>query len=331
MRIRGIDQWISIRGEDVRAPVLIIVHGGPGAAWSGFTNLNRSWENDFIVVRWDQRGAGRTFGRSGPVGADVTIDQMAQDGVEVAEFVKRRLHKNRIILMGVSWGSVLGIRMAKARPDLFYAYVGTGQVVSWNEGEAIDYARVLAKARAANDQEAITALEKIGPPPYTDQRSLGIRTNWAAHFEPGALTNPQLLKMPFTAPGYSAADAQNWLDGLGSSQDHFFGERMDGPFAKEDLSRLGRHFKIPIFIFQGTEDDIAPASLAEAYARSLSAPRVEYVPIEGAGHFAFMTKSALFLNLLKQRVLSIANPAPVKTTSAGKRRSTSSPRSKLYI
>jgi pimeloyl-ACP methyl ester carboxylesterase len=233
---------------------------------------------------------------------------MAEDGVKVAEFVKRRLHKNRVILMGVSWGSVLGIRMVKARPDLFYAYVGTGQLVSWKEGEAIDYARVLAKARAANDQEAITALEKIGPPPYTDQRSLGIRTNWAAHFEPGALANAQLLKMPFAAPGYGTVDAQNWLDGLGSSQDHFFGERMDGPFAKEDLARLGRHFKIPIFIFQGTEDDITPASLAEAYARSLSAPRVEYVPIDGAGHFAFMTKSPLFLTLLKDRVLRIANP-----------------------
>src|SRR5258708_23131219 len=154
VRIRGIDQWISIRGENVRAPVLIIVHGGPGAAWSGFTNLDRTWEKDFIVVRWDQRGAGRTFGRSGPVGADVTIDQMAQDGVEVAEFVKRRLHKNRVTLMGVSWGSVLGIRMVKQRPDLFCAYVGTGQLVSWKEGEAIDYARGLAKARYANDQEA---------------------------------------------------------------------------------------------------------------------------------------------------------------------------------
>jgi pimeloyl-ACP methyl ester carboxylesterase len=306
VKIGGIEQWISIKGEDPAAPVLIIVHGGPGAAWSGFPNFAASWEKAFVVVRWDQRGAGRTFGRSGPVGAGVTIDEMAQDGVQVAEFVRQHLHKDRVFLMGVSWGSILGVRMAKSRPDLFYAYVGTGQVVNWTKGEALDYARVLAKAHAANNQEAIVALETIGAPPYKAQRSLGVRSNWAAYFEPGALTNAQLLKMPFSAPGYGVKDAQNWLDGLVSSQNHFFGEEMDGPFAREDLTTLGLHFDIPVFIIQGTEDDIAPASLAESYAHSLSAPHVEYVPIADAGHYLFMTRSDLFLSLLKQRVRPLA-------------------------
>jgi pimeloyl-ACP methyl ester carboxylesterase len=310
VKIGGLDQWISIRGKDPGAPVLLILHGGPGAAWSGFLQQNASWEGDFIVVRWDQRGAGRTFGRSGPVSAEVTIDRMAQDGVEVAEFVRRRLHKDRVILMGVSWGSVLGVHMIKARPDLFYAYVGTGQIVNWPRGEALAYAQVLARARGAGDRAAIDALEKIGPPPYADQRLLGVRTNWAAHFEPGALSNAELLKMPFSAPGYNAADAQNWLDGLISSQNHFFGEKMDGPFTREDLTQLGPRFCVPVFIFQGTEDDIAPASLAEAYAHSLRAPQVEYVPIAAAGHYAFMTKSDLFLRLLMQRVRPLVTRPP---------------------
>src|SRR5258708_19532074 len=88
VRIRGIDQWISIRGENVRAPVLIIVHGGPGAAWRGFTNLDRTWEKDFIVVRWDQLGAGRTFGRSGPVRPDLTPPQIAPHRVHLPIFLK---------------------------------------------------------------------------------------------------------------------------------------------------------------------------------------------------------------------------------------------------
>ena len=91
------------------------------------------------------------------------------------------------------------------------------------------------------------------------------------------------MKMPFSAPGYSSADAENWLAGLDSSQNHFFGEAMDGPFTREDLTRLGPRFDVPIFIFQGTEDDIAPASLAEAFARSPRAPHVEYVPVSHAG------------------------------------------------
>jgi pimeloyl-ACP methyl ester carboxylesterase len=310
VKIGGLDQWVSIRGKDPDAPALLMVHGGPGAAWSGFSmQPATSWEKDFVLVRWDQRGAGRTFGRSGPVGADITIDRMAQDGVEVAEYVRRRLHKDRVILMGVSWGSVLGVLMAKARPDLFYAYIGVGQVVSWRKGEALAYTQVLAKARAAGDQTGISALEKIGPPPYVSQRSVGVRSNWAPHFEPGAPTNAELMKMPYSAPGYSPEDAQNWLEGLESSQDHFFGEKMDGPFTKVDLTQLDLRFNLPVFMFQGTEDDIAPATLAEAYAHSLRAPRVEYVPISGAGHYAFMTKPELFLSLLTQRVRPLARTA----------------------
>jgi len=83
VKIGGIEQWISIKGKNPTSPVLLVVHGGPGAAWSGFfVPQNAAWENDFIVVRWDQRGAGRTFGRSGPVGPKVTIAGMAQDGIE---------------------------------------------------------------------------------------------------------------------------------------------------------------------------------------------------------------------------------------------------------
>jgi pimeloyl-ACP methyl ester carboxylesterase len=297
--IGGIAQWISIRGKVPTAPVLLIVHGGPGAAWSGFEVPQfASWEEKFTVVLWDQRGAGRTYGRHGPVEENVTIDRMAQDGIEVAQYICQRLNKKRVILVGVSWGSVVGVHMAKARPEFFDAYLGLGQVVNWRKNETLAYRQVLSKARRAHDSAAIESLEKIGPPPYTNIRSLGIRSNLAAHFEPGAPDGPQIMKMPFSAAGYTKADAQNWLDGLESSQEHFFGAKMDGPFANEDLVALGREFRVPVFVLQGTEDDIAPASLAKAYVNSLVAPRAEYVPIEGAGHYAFMTRSEFVLQKL---------------------------------
>lgn len=310
VKIGGVEQWVSIRGNDRDAPVLLMVHGGPGAAWSGFSAQEaswRNWEKDFIVVCWDQRGAGRTFGRSGPVGDDISIERMAQDGVEVTQFVEQRLHKSRVILMGVSWGSVVGVYMVKARPDLFYAYVGTGQVVNWRKGEVVGYAQTLERARAAKDQEAIDALEKIGPAPYRAQRSLGVHSNWAGHFEPGAMTSAELLAMPFSAPGYSKADAQNWLSGLETSQDHFLGEQMDGPLERLDLTELGTNFAVPVFIFQGAEDDITPASLAKSFADALHAPKVQYVPIANAGHYAFITKPDLFLKLLNERVRPLAS------------------------
>ncbi|HET7250121.1 MAG TPA: alpha/beta hydrolase [Gemmatimonadales bacterium] len=306
VRVGGIQQWVAIRGEHPSAPVILVVHGGPGAAWSGFPDSVLAWEHDFRVVRWDQRGAGLTYGRSGPVGADVTIDRMARDGIEVAEYVRSELHVDRILLMGISWGSVVGVRMAKLRPDLFAAYIGVGQVVNWPRGQRLEYAQLMHKARVAQDSASIRALQEIGPPPYHAQGALGVMSNLAARFEPGAPGRRALLKMPFSAPGYSAADAQNWLDGLESSQDHFIGKAMDGPFTRVDLARLGLHFELPVFIVQGSADDIAPASLARSYLRSIRAPHAEYLSIAGAGHYAFMTRSQEFQQLLLRHVRPLA-------------------------
>src|SRR5579864_3169738 len=120
VRLGGIEQWISIRGRNRDNPVILLLHGGPGIALSVMPrNLLWSWTADFTVVQWDQRGAGKTFGRSGPVGADVTIDRMTRDGVELAEFLREHLHKKKVVLAGVSWGSMLGVHIVKARPDLF--------------------------------------------------------------------------------------------------------------------------------------------------------------------------------------------------------------------
>ncbi len=131
VEIGGIEQWITIRGEDRNNPVLLFLHGGPGDATNpwGYAAF-RSWLKYFTVVQWDQRGSGRTFGRNGEASAStINPDRMIQDGIELSELLKKRLHKDKIVLVGHSWGSVLGFFMVKSRPDLFYAFV-TGQVVA---------------------------------------------------------------------------------------------------------------------------------------------------------------------------------------------------------
>src|SRR6187402_944500 len=123
--IGGIKQWIQIRGEDRDNPVLLFVHGGPGGTTLPISSGWRPWEKHFTVVRWDQRGAGRTYGAAeeDALAPTMTIERMMQDGIELAEYLRSHLHKDRIILVGHSWGSFLGIHIVKQRPDLFYAYV----------------------------------------------------------------------------------------------------------------------------------------------------------------------------------------------------------------
>ena len=155
VRIGGIDQYISIRGDDRANPVILFVHGGPGDSMVPFAQIYRPWEKYFTVVQWDQRGAGRTFGRNGTNEAPMTIDRMARDGIEVAQYLRTHLHKDRVILLAHSFGTVLGIQMVKRRPDLFAAYVGTGQVVAKAEKERILYARLMKKLEAAQDESGI--------------------------------------------------------------------------------------------------------------------------------------------------------------------------------
>jgi pimeloyl-ACP methyl ester carboxylesterase len=175
VRIGGIQQWVTIEGQDCANPVVLIVHGGPGNPNTPFAhNLFGSWAKDFTVVQWDQRGAGKTYEANPPAEDQaLTIEQLTGDGVEVARYVTQRLGKRKVILMGGSWGSALAVHIAKARPDLFHAYVGTSQLVSYADDVKLSYARTLGLARAASDAETVDKLEKLGPPPWTNPRAFG--------------------------------------------------------------------------------------------------------------------------------------------------------------
>jgi len=160
--------------------VLLYLHGGPVGSVLATSSGWQPWEKYFTVVLWDQRGAGRTFRKTGrSVVPTMTVPRMAQDGLEVAEFLRTRLHKDKIVLVGHSWGSILGINMIKQRPDLFAANVGTGQVVNLQKNEALNYAHVLAQSQAAHNQRALKDLASIGPPPCDNIRKIGIERKWA--------------------------------------------------------------------------------------------------------------------------------------------------------
>src|SRR5579864_1714040 len=161
VKIGGLEQWITIRGEDRKNPVLLLLHGGPGDATNpwGYAGF-RTWLKYFTVVQWDQRGAGRTFGRNGAAAAStITIERMAQDGIELAELLSKRLQKDKIVLVGHSWGSILGVFMAKARPQLFYAFVGTGQVADPIQNYSVAYRALIERASRERDGRALRELK----------------------------------------------------------------------------------------------------------------------------------------------------------------------------
>ena len=299
--IGGIEQWITIRGEDRNNPVLLFLHGGPGDATNpwGYAAF-RSWLKYFTVVQWDQRGAGRTFGKN-EAASTITPDRMVQDGIELAELLKKRLHKDKILLVGHSWGSVLGFFIVKARPDLFYALVGTGQVAAeFSRSSAVAYATLLERASRESNLQAVQELKEVGPPPYQNGKGFGVLHKWAMMFEGADIFLASALGFALTAPASSVRDINDWFDGQSVSCEH-----LEPFFDELDRKLLGGELAVPVFVIQGAEDYTTPPSLAKTYLDSLRAPRKAFATIDAAGHFAVFTKQDEFLKELRAQVLPL--------------------------
>ncbi|HVO98375.1 MAG TPA: alpha/beta hydrolase [Bryobacteraceae bacterium] len=305
VKIGGIDQWIQIRGQDNNNPVLLCLNGGPGATWTPLTQLFAPWEKDFTVVQWDQRGAGKTLESTGAsVAASMSIDRMALDGIEVSEFLSRHLHKEKIILLGHSWGSILGVHIVKQRPDLFYAYVGTGQAADMKKSIQAAQAYTLEKARAAGNRDAVKELESVGPPPYRSKEQAAVFFKWNGEYEVesdrAALMNTG--RLIFGAPNYSLWDMYNRYRGFMQIPTW----RLYQEMLTTDLASLGIDFKVPVYFFQGAEDELTVTAITRQYFEAIDAPHKEMVLFEGAGHFAVWSMPDKFLQELDARVRPLA-------------------------
>jgi pimeloyl-ACP methyl ester carboxylesterase len=306
VKIGGVDQWIQIRGEDRGNPVILFVHGGPGGSTIPISSGWQSWEKYFTVVQWDQRGAGRTFRMTGEsIAATMTLAQMTQDGVEVAEYLRAHLHKDRIVLIGHSWGSFLGIHIVKQRPDLFLAFVGTGQVVGKQTFEKqfeLTVTHLKALARAANNGRALTELASISPSPGWDPTKHNIMQKWEKLLSLPSIEAFQLaspIPPPFM-PDFSLLDWYYWRRGLSFSATQLRGR--NGPMLQSDLWSLGTGFSIPMFFFEGAEDFNTPIEPAYAYFQQLKAPQKEFVLFKGADHFIPLDRPDEFLTQLIKHI-----------------------------
>lgn len=181
IRINGIEQWVTIKGDKTK-PVVLFLHGGPGSPISPYADtIYGNWEKDFILVQWDQRGTGKTFGHNKPEELSpeyfksnpLTIEQMTTDGIELVHYLIKHLGKQKIILFGTSWGSILGVKMATKNPELFYAYIGHSQMVNPSAALVLAYQKVYHLAQNDKDQRSLDVLNSIGKPPYDTAKNLG--------------------------------------------------------------------------------------------------------------------------------------------------------------
>jgi pimeloyl-ACP methyl ester carboxylesterase len=305
--IGGIEQWVTAKGDSCANPVLLFISGGPGNPLSGLSDsIYGAGERDFIVVQWDQRGSGMTYGRSPPAeGEKLTIDRMAKDGNELAANLAKRYGKRKVILWGSSWGSILAVHMVKANPDLFYAYVGTSQLVNSVESQTESYKKLLALATKENDKDSLAVLEQVGSPPWTDPRSFGKVRRVIRKYEAKVTLPPP--DSWHRAPAYTTEKAEaDYEAGEDYSFMSFVGMHGDGMLSQVDLPKLGTHFTIPMFFVEGAHDLLAPPELARRYYESITAPDKGWVLLEHSGHDPNQEVVDAEYKLLRERVLPLA-------------------------
>ena len=284
--IGGIDQWLTIDGSSCDKPVVLFISGGPGNPMSPFSRaIYGGWTKDFTIVQWDQRGAGMTFARNpGTVSSPLTMDRMAADGIAVAQHLARRLHTRKIFLVGGSWGSALGVHMAKRRPDLFRAYIGIAQIIRHPDNARASVAATRALAAAAGDSKTVATLDALGPLPWPNPRNFGILRRATRAYE-APRTDPAPAAWWVPAPSYTTPTAQAAYEaGEEYSYLQFVGMHGDGMLSAIDLPRLGRRFDLPVYLVQGSEDLVTVPALSKAYFDSIVAPRKNYVLLQRTGH-----------------------------------------------
>jgi len=295
VRIGGIDQWIQIRGEDKSNPVLLWLNGGPGYSVLSRTLFFRGWEKYFTVVMWDQRGEGRSLEKSGAgIASTMTIPRMAEDGIALADYVRKRLGKEHIILLGHSWGSILGVEMARRRPDLFSVYIGTGQVAKLGDDLKTTYSLLVQQAGIRGNQNAATELREVGPPPYADAEKYFVTLKWANAFDPP-------IRSQFSAASLWA-NAKFMLayfsPGPMLSQRQLLPEMLADDLTAAKLA-------VPVVIVEGDRDLVTPRS--RLFFDAVTPPSKRYISLAGDGHLALFADPSRFLKILTTQVRPLAN------------------------
>jgi pimeloyl-ACP methyl ester carboxylesterase len=287
VRIGGIPQWISIRGADRSNPILLFISGGPGdpmmpESWT----FQRPWEDFFTVVQWDQRDAGKTFSAAHRVAdRSMTMAELQSDTNQLITWLRHRYHKRKIFLVGFSFGSILGLRVAIQHPNWLYAYVGVGQVVNAYQNEVVGYRETLAKAEAVHNQAAIEGLKSIAPYPGAAGPTLIskviIERKWDEALG-GMLygrTKDDEARFWALSPDYSAYDVRSAELGEMSSVQILLPQLLGVSFDDNLV------FKCPVIFFAGAHDRTTPESLVAAYYKRIRAPEKRFFLIKNAAHY----------------------------------------------
>jgi proline iminopeptidase len=301
--VRGHELGMLLRGRDADLPVLLFLEGGPGGTAIGaMRHAGERLEEHFVVATWDQRGTGTSIGAREPV-VSMTVADAVADTVAVAEHLRQRFEEDRIYLVGSSWGSTLGVLTVQARPDLFHAFVGTGQMVNQQETDRRMYAESVAYAERVGDEAFARRLAAIGPPPYEDMlaypTAITSNPDWDAYGRGPDHDSRSAYPMSLFVAEYTLTQQ---VRGMGALIDTFavlYPQLQDVDFRRSPTS-----LDVPVYLVEGAHEAPGRLVLAQEWFAMLDAPSKRMVVLEHSGHTPHLDEPGAFRDVMVDVVLA---------------------------
>ena len=323
VKIGGVNQWLHIRGRNRKNPVLLYIHGGPGDSMIGFMDaIQRPWEDYFTVVQWDQRQTGKSYYSADDEKNPLSLEQFITDTEEVIQYLRSHLEQEKLFVLGHSWGSVLGMHIAKKHPEWLHAYIGLGQVVSFKDNERVVYERLQNHARVHKKPELVAKLETMFS--GLDQESpareksmldncvyvrkelsclagevLMHHTSWDDFFRVWSLDKS-------ISPHLTLTDLSNNIVGddiaFNRPPYHILKDYFEVDLPKD----IGSSFEVPIFFFSGRHDFQVPVTLSDQWFSEIKSPHKELIHFEESSHVIVNEEPGKVLVALVSKVLPCA-------------------------
>lgn len=310
VEIGGIQQALYIRGQSVDNPIILWVHGGPGNSMMPLLHLYQyAWENDFTVVNWDQRNVGKTYFANDPMAVLQTMsaERVLEDVHEVTAYLKQQFNKEKIILVGHSWGTVLGTMAVQTYPEDYSAYIGISQVVKMADNERVGYEKTLEVAKATGKQNDIKALEAVAPYPpskYGPNYMADMMTVRTYQSKYGLSVNMGLgdVIRILATPYYSFNELKNSF--LFNQLNVFNNQGGVVQFLMEeaDIRNYGTDYQVPVYYIMGANDYNSPYLLAKSFFDEIVAPDKQIFSILDADHMPFLSSKAEFDRILLEKI-----------------------------
>lgn len=315
VQLGGIRQSVQFWVGNPDADMLLVIHGGPGCSELAISYGYDSRITDkYLVVNWDQRCVGQTALLSGASSeVPLSFETIVSDGVELAEYLKKKYPGKKLFIMGHSWGSALGAVISSRHPELVDGYIGWGQVVNFVEEETEAFEHTIEYVNEKGDSELISQIEALKPYPVDDEGNVLISKKlvyftaikYACGY--GAVKYPNLqafneenIAMAVRNPFFKQ-EALQWMNNEIPYIDVF------NEFNSMDIGALAPEFKMPVCIIYGDNDWQTPYTTGQAYLEKLIAPKKEFFFVKNAGHSTTFDNEDDFVELLRGPVFELMN------------------------